>query len=253
MITLNIQENIEILFLMNKMNCNKKTIVVILGMHRSGTSCLARSLESYGLYLGNVKTSSPYNKKGNRENPDIFNFHERVFNDNGGSWHNPPRKIEWTDVLSEDLECLISSYDKYSQWGFKDPRSVFFMEHWIVQLSDRFQFKFVASYRNPTSVALSLNKRNQFTPEKGMAIWLQYNLKLLSLCNRYSVELINFDSEKHQYMERLQHIAKNLGLNDLAAEDTFYQSSYLNSNARMKACPAEIIDVYKLLNNHASS
>ena len=45
--------------------------IVILGMHRSGTSCLAGCLEELGLHLGTVITSAPHNKKGNRENPEL--------------------------------------------------------------------------------------------------------------------------------------------------------------------------------------
>lgn len=44
--------------------------VLILGMHRSGTSCLAGSLQEAGLYLGEVNTAAPHNAKGNRESRD---------------------------------------------------------------------------------------------------------------------------------------------------------------------------------------
>jgi len=42
--------------------------VAILGMHRSGTSCLAGSLQELGLYLGEVYDQNPHNPRGNREN-----------------------------------------------------------------------------------------------------------------------------------------------------------------------------------------
>jgi len=42
--------------------------ILILGMHRSGTSCLAGCLEEAGLYLGDVNLKAGFNKKGNREN-----------------------------------------------------------------------------------------------------------------------------------------------------------------------------------------
>ena len=47
-------------------------VVLVLGMHRSGTSCLAGSLQQAGLELGDVFTSNPFNKKGNREHRDVM-------------------------------------------------------------------------------------------------------------------------------------------------------------------------------------
>ena len=65
--------------------------VVILGMHRSGTSVLAGSLQEAGLVLGDVVTQAPHNKKGNRENRAIMFMQEDLLQSNGGSWDNPPK------------------------------------------------------------------------------------------------------------------------------------------------------------------
>ena len=53
---------------------NKK-VVLILGMHRSGTSVLSAGLQSMGVYLGD-KLFSPEsdNPKGNYENEKIVCF-----------------------------------------------------------------------------------------------------------------------------------------------------------------------------------
>jgi len=42
--------------------------MLILGMHRSGTSCLAGCLQAAGLISGEVNIQAMYNAKGNREN-----------------------------------------------------------------------------------------------------------------------------------------------------------------------------------------
>ena len=73
------------------------TIVCILGMHRSGTSCLAGSLEEAGLYLGDVITNTPHNLKGTRENRRIFTLHDGILGRCGGTWQHPPERIDWTD------------------------------------------------------------------------------------------------------------------------------------------------------------
>jgi hypothetical protein len=42
--------------------------VIVLGMHRSGTSCLAGMLQSAGFHTEAVEEWSPDNNKGSREN-----------------------------------------------------------------------------------------------------------------------------------------------------------------------------------------
>ena len=64
--------------------------ILILGMHRSGTSCLAGSLQEAGLYLGEVNTTAPHNAKGNRESRTIVALHDGLLQANGGAWDAPP-------------------------------------------------------------------------------------------------------------------------------------------------------------------
>ena len=71
-------------------------VVAVLGMHRSGTSWLAGSLQEQGLELGAVNEQAAHNAKGNRENDEIAALHGAVLRDSGGSWDSPPRRIEWS-------------------------------------------------------------------------------------------------------------------------------------------------------------
>jgi hypothetical protein len=59
-------------------------------MHRSGTSCLTGTLESWGVVLGDVHRGNPFNAKGNRESQKIMDLHDRIMAANGGSWLRPP-------------------------------------------------------------------------------------------------------------------------------------------------------------------
>ena len=68
-------------------------ILCVLGMHRSGTSCLTGSLQEAGLYLGDCHTWNPHNLKGNRENQEIVDINDRVLADNGGAWDAPPERV----------------------------------------------------------------------------------------------------------------------------------------------------------------
>src|SRR5205085_1596864 len=87
--------------------------VCVLGMHRSGTSCLAGTLEEAGLYLGEVIRKSPFNPKGNRENPLIMALHEELLSANSGSWDDPPREVVWSDEQRRARDEIIGSYRRH--------------------------------------------------------------------------------------------------------------------------------------------
>ena len=65
-------------------------IVVVLGMHRSGTSTVARALQSVGVSLGDrlMPAAPGNNDKGFFEDLDIVNFNERLLSAVGHAWHS---------------------------------------------------------------------------------------------------------------------------------------------------------------------
>lgn len=65
----------------------KQTCILLLGMHRSGTSALAGTLHQLGIYLGSdLMKPGQYNKKGYFENNLIFRFNEQLLHKVGSSW-----------------------------------------------------------------------------------------------------------------------------------------------------------------------
>ncbi len=62
----------------------KAPILIIIGMHRSGTSLTASLLQSAGLHIGrNLMGPSEGNVKGHFENLDFFEFHRQVLRSQG--------------------------------------------------------------------------------------------------------------------------------------------------------------------------
>src|SRR5579863_9360624 len=97
--------------------------ICVLGMHRSGTSCLTGLLEDAGVYLGGVSKKNPYNLKGNQENLQIMKLHDEVLSENGGRWDNPPRaEARWSETHKAELRLLVDDYVSHPLWAFKDPR-----------------------------------------------------------------------------------------------------------------------------------
>ena len=95
--------------------------IIILGMHRSGTSCLAGTLEQAGVCLGKVSTNNQFNKKGNREHSDVMQLNNDLLQFNHGSWDKPPNQIKWNENhvrQGNELVTLFEKNCKTKYWGF---------------------------------------------------------------------------------------------------------------------------------------
>ena len=227
------------------------TVVAILGMHRSGTSCLAGSLESWGLPLGKVKTASKFNKLGNRENPDIFRLHEAVLADNGGSWQNPLTVATWRTERLDALRAIITKFPS-GPWGFKDPRTMFVLEGWYCAIP-RFRFQYVATFRHPMAVARSLNLRNGMPIDQGLELWSRYNQRLLSLMEERKILLIDFDIPGSTYSRRIAAICQSLDLNLEEPKVPFRDPTLISHNlaTRDAKLSPNVVGIYEKLLMHA--
>ena len=191
--------------------------VIILGMHRSGTSLVAGSLEAAGLYLGNVNTWARFNQKGNRENEDIRALNERILARVGASWDRPPRaQVAWSHEDGLDGLDLIKPYLNYwGPWGFKDPRTVWTIEGWLGILPNP---QIVAVVRHPALVAQSLAFRPgslQTSYDAGLDLWEAYNAEILRLACQIRFPILHFSTDPSQwniFATRLELIRQKLGL-----------------------------------------
>ncbi|MGH2482289.1 MAG: sulfotransferase family protein, partial [Ktedonobacteraceae bacterium] len=63
------------------------TAIIVLGMHRSGTSAVAGMLNALGMYLGSdLMAPAADNPKGFYEHNGITNLHDELLSSLGSSW-----------------------------------------------------------------------------------------------------------------------------------------------------------------------
>ncbi|BBB25496.1 sulfotransferase [Amphritea japonica] len=184
--------------------------VCILGMHRSGTSCLAGCLEERGLFLGDVVNASPHNKKGNKENKELRRLNDDVLESSGGTWDRPPEFISWNDEHRQRRDDIINTLKNNRHWGFKDPRVVLTLPFWLEALPD---MKFVGTFRHPSAVIASLTKRPGLAPSVApLKLWTLYNRSLLEAVKHYEFPLICFDRPQDEYLYSIEQASAYLGL-----------------------------------------
>lgn len=139
--------------------------VVVLGMHRSGTTMLAKLLETAGVYMGDRLS-------GNYE-PRLFqDANRQIFDYFDASWLSPdrlPGAMELhrgfggltSEIARRLIEDFVPSFcnasERYSaSWGFKDPRTSVTAGLFLRLFPDA---KAVFIHRNGEDVAASVLKR----------------------------------------------------------------------------------------------
>lgn len=227
---------------------DQRRVIVILGMHRSGTSCLAGSLQQAGLYLGDVVTTAPHNLKGNRENRRIMDLHDRILGDSGGAWDDPPQTVAWNDAHRAARDAILDEYRGRDLWGFKDPRTLLVLSGWLEVLP---HVSHVATFRHPSAVAASLTRRNGRTEEQWLALWAYYNERLLSLHRARPFPILDFDLEDARYQRSLLGAARELGLVPGSPLDFFEPSLRRNRLAPDHPVPRSVRALYEELKARA--
>jgi len=224
--------------------------VLILGMHRSGTSCLAGSLEARGLALGEVSRSDPHNARGNRENLAVRELNEAVLEHSGGAWDSPPDVVAWTQELRARRDKLLAERMREAPglWGFKDPRTLITLPFWLAALR---QPLLVGTFRHPLPVAHSLQARSGMSLEAGLALWSVYNERLLGLRRVRRFPILRFDVEASNYRAGVERLVHDLGLATDGAGADFRDETLVHHSAEGEQLDPRIAQQWSELNDFA--
>ena len=154
--------------------------LIVLGMHRSGTSVLARLLNLMGAYFGPEGSSTGANEenpKGFWERRDVRNLNDMVLHAMGCDWNRistfdpdaipGPVAAEFNRAASR----LVLDLDAHRPWMLKEPRLCLLFPLWRPLLEAPVC---IHVYRHPVEVAASLLRRNDIPMEAGLALWEKY-------------------------------------------------------------------------------
>ena len=148
--------------------------IIVIGMHRSGTSLVTSVLEKMGVFMGN-------DLDNNNESEHFNRLNNWIIFQAGATWDNPYNfnfiTDDFVEKVTKNLEKHLIGYKNYDylgdvrkvhkykslkgidfQWGWKDPINTFTIEIWKKLFPDA---KIVHVYRNPVDVALSLQAREK--------------------------------------------------------------------------------------------
>ncbi len=207
------------------MGMKKKRILCVLGMHRTGTSCLARGLGALGFSLGD-KLSDFYvnpledNPKGFCEDSDFNDINVELMSLAGAEWSDC-KKIELDKISLNAFDCIFDRAvdiisDKVNNFDglvLKNPRTVRLMPFWksvfSCVASDVF---YIISYRHPASVMMSLKKRNKFSQLKSYYLWLVHEVAAIRETEGERRVLVDYDLMIDQPEIEMRRLAEVLGV-----------------------------------------
>ncbi len=168
-----------------------KYVVLVLGMHRSGTSCLTGCLERCGLHLGKVRRTGRFNRKGYYELKSLQDLHDQILKLSKGSWDDPPPQVNVHPYHFQQLKKVAHEMSMYQPYGLKDPRMLLLVDTWKNLTSP--DYRVVGTFRHPLAVAQSLARRNGISEENGISLWLHYNDILIQQHRENPFPIIEFD------------------------------------------------------------
>lgn len=201
-----------------------KNLIVVLGMHRSGTSALTRSLSTLGVELGNnlLQAVKDNNEKGFFEDIDIVELNNRILEKLGTSWFSQ-EKINKDALLSENLaqekfiaiNILREKLAGNSLYAIKDPRFSILLPFWKNIFSTlHLNIFYIIATRHPASVARSLNRRDNFSLYKAQKLWEKYNISAIENTRNESVIIVEYDRILESTEQELSRISKFLRLHE---------------------------------------
>ena len=174
--------------------------VVVLGMHRSGTSAATRLLADLGLGLcpPGDRVRGPWNPNGHYESRTLMHLDNDLLRQMGCTWWYPPPAGPAYGAAAARLTTTPAQARRVFRrvhgrgpWVWKDPRAAVLVPLWRAALGPRLAALVVV--RNPLEVALSLQRRHGVPPSFGVALWERYNRLLLEHSAGLAVLVTRFD------------------------------------------------------------
>ena len=158
-------------------------LVLVLGMHRSGTSAIAGALPCLGVSLGNRSSWSGPDNPNFHEDLDILAIDELLLDRFGAKWDSPTVDVlthAWaaTDIKAAATIAVHTKLMQFPLLAIKEPRMCRLLPFWRPVLANiGCEVSVVHVIRHPMAVAKSLEKRNSIPIEAGLALWLDHVTK----------------------------------------------------------------------------
>ncbi|MDD5410515.1 MAG: glycoside hydrolase family 99-like domain-containing protein [Methylobacter sp.] len=255
------------------MKIKNNKLIVVLGMHRSGTSAITRALQVMGVELGDrlMQSFEGNNSKGFWEDVDLNTLNMEMLSALGSDWYHlapiEPSDVEFLRKEGYFLRATVLLRQKVSStsiFGFKDPRVAKLLPFWKEVFSHcQFDVSYVMTVRHPLSVVQSLAKRDIIEAGQSYLLWFVHVITSLISSAGDKRVLVDYDRLMQSPDHELNRMAKHLDLEINPTELQIYKTEFLDQGLRHTvydlndlllddACPPIVREVYAALLDVAS-
>ncbi|MDE7240476.1 glycosyl transferase family 1 [Desulfovibrio sp.] len=219
----------------------ERPCLLVLGMHRSGTSALTRGLMALGASLGDrLLPPDSCNPRGFFEDEDIYAVNFHLMDALGYTWDNParlaPPRLREEATGGRGQEALRLLRAKTAEGGlaaFKDPRFSRLMPFWRPLLASAgLAPRCVLALRHPDAVAQSLARRDDMEPVLAHALWLRHTLDALDGSRGLPRVLVSYDRLLAAPARELARVGHALGLAVDTAALAEFSRDFLDAGLR---------------------
>ena len=194
----------------------ERSSLIVLGMHRSGTSAITGALNVCGAWVGEeeeLTAANEENPRGFWERRDIRRICDRLLHASEADWWKigsfDPNAIP-PDVMRQErtrFASIVSRLDEHGTWAIKEPRLCFLLPVLRDHITNPVC---IHIFRNPLEVAQSLQVRNGFDVAAGLALWETYNRHALSASENLPRVLISYEALALRPMETIGRLLASL-------------------------------------------
>ncbi|TPL80666.1 hypothetical protein FJ948_28705 [Mesorhizobium sp. B2-3-12] len=181
----------------------KRTCIMVLGMHRSGTSALTRAISLLGAELPkNLLGANPSNPAGHWEPERLIELHDQMLAEAGSSWDDW-RAFDPSDLgaarlrfyKAEIARLIDKEYGSAPLFVLKEPRISRFVPLYADILERmRIDVRYVLIERNPLAVVASLANRDGFTTGFSSLLWLRHELEAERATRNYPRIFVSYEA-----------------------------------------------------------
>jgi len=258
---------------MNSIAVHHKKLIVVLGMHRCGTSTITRGLQVLGVNLGDTLHGAMkgVNDKGFWEDVHINVLNVEMLSAIDSDWYHLAA-VDSIDVemlhkqgyFLRAVELLREKCSNKPIFGFKDPRMAKLLPFWKGVFSHcQFDVRYVIALRHPLSVVKSLTKRDGFEAEHSYLLWIGHVITSLTGSTGDKPVFVDYDRLIQSPERELNRIAKSLDLEVDSTELQIYKNDFLDEKLRHtvykasdllldETCPPLVREIYTSLLDIAS-
>lgn len=191
-------------------------IYIVLGMHKSGTTAISQILHHSGINMVDDAKSDMSYEQGNqyeRESTKAVNMDVLDCEGLFSLKIEPPTNLAISSSQRDKIKSIINNSEKFTDWGFKDPRTCLTYPVWRTELPEH---KIIVVYRSIDEMwqryrDKSVRKKYRFPHAAWLLVkrWCEYNSRIVDCLQQTSLDFIVLDYQSFMRgeteLDRLQN------------------------------------------------